>query len=102
MTVRCSKCGEELMGAVNRCWKCGQMFAQRPEIDGRPPVRSDAIFDQPLEAVVLGDGDQNSAAGSPAAVATSITVAAPAPLQPAPQSPIAAQIQRHCEPRLPI
>jgi len=92
MTVRCSKCGEELMGAVNRCWKCGQMFAQRPEIDGRPPVRGDAIFDEPLQAVVLGDEEQLAAQGS---VAPSVALAAPAPLQPTPQSPIAAQIQRH-------
>jgi len=26
MSVVCSKCGEELMGAVNRCWKCGTPF----------------------------------------------------------------------------
>ena len=92
MTVRCSKCGEELMGAVNRCWKCGQMFAQRPEIDGRPPVRSDAVFDEPLQAVVLGDEEQLAAEGS---AAPSVAVAAPASLLAAPQSPIAAQIQRH-------
>src|SRR5262245_56863795 len=55
MAVRCSKCGEELLGAVNRCWKCGQAFAQRPEIDGRPPVRTDApaTSQQPLEALVV-------------------------------------------------
>jgi hypothetical protein len=55
MAVRCSKCGEELLGAVNRCWKCGQAFAQRPEIDGRPPVRADApaMSQQPLEALVV-------------------------------------------------
>ncbi|QDU77709.1 hypothetical protein Pan97_47820 [Bremerella volcania] len=26
MSVVCSNCGEELMGAVNRCWKCGTPF----------------------------------------------------------------------------
>src|SRR4051795_11818810 len=41
MAVRCSKCGEELLGAVNRCWKCGQTFALHPEMDGTPPVRTD-------------------------------------------------------------
>jgi hypothetical protein len=40
MTVRCSQCGEQLMGAVNRCWRCGQAFSTR---------------DQPLDAVVLED-----------------------------------------------
>lgn len=55
MAVRCSKCGEELLGAVNRCWKCGQTFALHPESDGRPPVRAGegAAAGEPLEAIVL-------------------------------------------------
>jgi hypothetical protein len=28
--VKCSKCGEELLGAVNRCWRCGQLTAAIP------------------------------------------------------------------------
>jgi len=53
--VHCSKCGEELLGAVNRCWKCGQMFALPPEMGGRPPVREAGVVAalQPLEAVVV-------------------------------------------------
>jgi hypothetical protein len=39
MAVRCSHCGEELMGAVNRCWKCGRAFSAQPTSDGLPPVR---------------------------------------------------------------
>ena len=39
MAVRCSKCGEELLGPVNRCWKCGQTFATLPDAGGLPPVR---------------------------------------------------------------
>jgi hypothetical protein len=42
MTVRCAHCGEELLGAVNRCWKCGQSFSAQPTVDGLPPVRSQA------------------------------------------------------------
>ena len=55
MSVRCSKCGEELLGAVNRCWKCGNPLALRPEIDGRPPVRSQLPVNQqePLDAIVM-------------------------------------------------
>ncbi|MBC7856231.1 MAG: hypothetical protein IAF94_22600 [Pirellulaceae bacterium] len=55
MAVRCSKCGEELLGAVNRCWKCGHAFALRPEIDGRPPVRTDwpVSAEEPLDAQVI-------------------------------------------------
>lgn len=41
MAVRCSKCGEELLGPVNRCWKCGQKFATLPDAGGVPPVRSE-------------------------------------------------------------
>ena len=39
MAVRCSKCGEELLGPVNRCWKCGQQFSAQAEAGGLPPVR---------------------------------------------------------------
>ena len=39
MPVRCSKCGEELMGSVNRCWRCGLMFGHTTDEDARPPVR---------------------------------------------------------------
>jgi hypothetical protein len=39
MSVRCSKCGEELLGPVNRCWKCGQQFTAQAEAGGLPPVR---------------------------------------------------------------
>ena len=41
MAVRCSKCGEELLGPVNRCWKCGQLFATLPDAGGLPPVRGE-------------------------------------------------------------
>ena len=65
MPVHCSKCGEELLGAVNRCWKCGQTFALPPEMDGRPPVRAAATIapGQPLEAIIVGE--LAVAAGSP-------------------------------------
>src|SRR5262245_55654263 len=55
MAVHCSKCGEELLGAVNRCWKCGQTFALHPEMDGRPPRRTEAAVagNEPLNAVVV-------------------------------------------------
>jgi len=43
MTVRCTRCGEELMGAVNRCWKCGQQFQARPTVEGLPPVRAELV-----------------------------------------------------------
>jgi hypothetical protein len=67
MAVRCSKCGEELLGAVNRCWKCGQMFALHPEIDGRPPIRSElpVVPEHTLEAIVVEPtGEKEAAANS--------------------------------------
>jgi hypothetical protein len=88
MSVRCAKCGEELLGAVNRCWKCGQKFDLRPEIDGRPPVRFEMTeaATEPVEAVLLdeppaepstGDGAAQAAA-TPATVETSYYPPAPA------------------------
>jgi hypothetical protein len=59
MAVKCTKCGEELLGAVNRCWKCGQTFAVHPQADGQPPVRVDTATigdEQPMDAVVLEEG----------------------------------------------
>jgi hypothetical protein len=55
MAVHCAKCGEELLGAVNRCWKCGQIFVRRPEMDGLPPVRMERPPEasEPLDAIVL-------------------------------------------------
>jgi hypothetical protein len=90
MSVRCAKCGEELLGAVNRCWKCGQIFERRPDVDGQPPVRIDweAAAGETLDAIVLEEPMPASAAqlqqapdpNAPAvAVATPVRVAPPAP-----------------------
>lgn len=53
MAVRCSKCGEELLGPVNRCWKCGQTFATLPDAGGLPPVRRDVPVAAPLPAIAV-------------------------------------------------
>ena len=34
MSVVCSNCGEELIGAVNRCWKCGTPFIRSETVRG--------------------------------------------------------------------
>ena len=85
MTVRCSRCGEELMGAVNRCWKCGQAFQVRPTVDGLPPVRADVVAaaaavainpaGQAVEACVLDDAAVGESGQAP-------TAAPKAPLPP--------------------
>src|SRR5262245_32925531 len=86
MAVRCSKCGEELLGAVNRCWKCGQPFALHPEIDGRPPVRAEAqaAGGQPLNAIVVEQSPATAVLGGQ--TAQPIPVAAPRFITPRPAS----------------
>src|SRR6267142_2000341 len=95
MAVRCSKCGEELLGAVNRCWKCGQMFALRPEIDGRPPVRSEMPLaaEQTLEAIVVEQAKGNETAATASLAASS--VAAP----PSKPSLLPVAMPRYLQPR---
>lgn len=90
MAVHCAKCGEELLGAVNRCWKCGQFFARHPETDGLPPVRMERppAAGEPLEAIVLDDAPAGSTTQSQAAavaVAAAPAASFPPPLAPAVQ-----------------
>lgn len=47
MVVRCAKCGEELLGAVNRCWRCGTPVVSRPGDALLPPVRRPPINPPP-------------------------------------------------------
>jgi len=98
MTVRCSRCGEELLGAVNRCWKCGQQFQARPTVDGLPPVRADVVAaaaaavsppaGEVLEARVLDDaaGQQSTAQTFAPSAPVAVLVA---PSQPLPPHPLA-------------
>lgn len=58
MAVLCSHCGEELMGAVNRCWKCGKPIVSHSGPLDVPPVRRSPIvgpLNAPLEATVLDE-----------------------------------------------
>src|SRR5436190_459879 len=50
MAVTCSNCGEELLGAVNRCWKCGSAFAAPPKTADEPPVRRAPVPIEQLQA----------------------------------------------------
>lgn len=45
MKIICAKCGEELLGAVNRCWKCGTEFDLPSGDEDGPPVRRAPIAD---------------------------------------------------------
>lgn len=51
MAVMCANCGEELLGAVNRCWRCGQAVAAHHGDAAMPPVRRDPL---PLDQVQVG------------------------------------------------
>jgi len=97
MAVRCTRCGEELLGAVNRCWKCGQQFQVRPTVDGLPPVRAEVVAaaavaslpaSEALEARVLDDdvGEQTTA---PTFAATPPVAVLVAPMQAMPPHPLA-------------
>ena len=58
MAVLCSHCGEELMGAVNRCWRCGKALVVHAGPQDIPPVRRSPItgpLDAPLEATILSE-----------------------------------------------
>jgi hypothetical protein len=63
MSVHCTKCGEELLGAVNRCWKCGQAISVTSREQACSRTRDDppgasagspaVTFDQPLQATLI-------------------------------------------------
>jgi hypothetical protein len=54
MPVHCAKCGEELLGAVNRCWRCGAALVPQTGPAGIPPIRR-APVEEPLDAAVIDD-----------------------------------------------
>jgi len=56
MTVRCASCGEELLGAVNRCWRCGTKIDSRHGEHEMPPVRR-APVTQVVDPEVVADGE---------------------------------------------
>ena len=53
MPVTCAKCGEELLGSVNRCWQCGSEMLSTPDAATAPPVRRRPAV--PVSAVVAED-----------------------------------------------
>jgi len=84
MKAHCGYCGEEIMGAVNRCWRCGHHFAVSPAADGLPPVRRD-----PIPA---------PAGGSPGPSRSTVE-GRPLPVSVRPQSP-ASPIESHAQPAI--
>src|SRR5688572_19636598 len=92
MAVRCSKCGEELLGPVNRCWKCGQQFAAQAEAGGLPPVRYAPVNLPPdvvqaefadggvVTAAMPGAEPTNAAPSASTSAPTTASAASPGPI----------------------
>ena len=58
MSVLCAKCGEELIAAINRCWRCGTEYEYRSGQIDVPPRRRAPIrvpLEGSLEAEVVDD-----------------------------------------------
>ena len=60
MAVTCANCGEELLGAVNRCWRCGQFVLSAPGAGEAPPVRQapptqGVVYAEVVQATVVVD-----------------------------------------------
>ena len=53
--VTCSECGAELIGAVNRCWKCGQEVLTRAGDSSLPPVRRGPLDEEQILVAQLAD-----------------------------------------------
>src|SRR5690349_840626 len=54
MRITCSQCGQDLIGAVNRCWKCGKSLPQLLGPDGLPKIRRAPVAPT-VEAVVIDE-----------------------------------------------
>lgn len=59
MAVQCAQCGEELLGAVNRCWRCGHEFEPHSGPSDLPPVRRSPP--QRLAAAAVGVAAEETA-----------------------------------------
>jgi hypothetical protein len=58
MAVQCAHCGEELLGSVNRCFRCGQTLVAHAGPTDLPPVRRPPIadpVDAPVAAILVSD-----------------------------------------------
>jgi hypothetical protein len=61
--VTCGNCGQELIGNVNRCWRCGCQFVATPDSGTIPPKRPELV-QQPQDlpvAYLAADAERISA-----------------------------------------
>lgn len=62
MAVRCAQCGEELLGAVNRCWRCGANVLSRAGDANLPPVRRPPLAMPPESSAIADESEVVTAA----------------------------------------
>ena len=78
MPVICANCGEELLGAVNRCWRCGQHALSTPDAASVPPVRRTPVsMEQPAPQAARPSTQERD---PPVAEKTSDTTSTDSPL----------------------
>ncbi len=89
MAVNCANCGEELLGAVNRCWRCGTELESRPGNTSLPPVRRAPIPHQVenAPAVVAEEVENGDSADSEAVVEAALADEVVAEAPPPDESP---------------
>lgn len=61
MAVQCAQCGEELLGAVNCCWRCGHAFEVHSGPSDLPPVRRSPPI-TPFATVIAAGPAENAVA----------------------------------------
>lgn len=76
MAVTCANCGEELLGAVNRCWRCGQKF-EEPQLSDLPPQRAVLVTDVVTAELVAAVPTGAETATEEAATAESVRRGSP-------------------------
>lgn len=72
MAVKCAQCGEDLIGNVNRCWRCGNAVVSTSDSGEAPPIRRGEVDlerpipvaylvpDEPREAFDVAENESNA------------------------------------------
>jgi DNA-directed RNA polymerase subunit RPC12/RpoP len=79
MSVHCAQCGEELLGAVNRCWRCGAKVLFQAGDTDLPPIRRPPVPTVASPAPDRGDAEVVEAAFADAGPADAAPLSGAAP-----------------------
>ncbi len=60
MCRECGNCGEELLGSVNRCWKCGDLFVSHGSTPPKPEEPKRTPDEPVVVAATPADGEPTS------------------------------------------